>query len=191
MADSFMEAKMLKKSDTIAIMVDMQDRLVPAIAHNDELTGSCRLLLEGLGMLDIPLIATQQYSKGLGMTLPELQFYTDGKWIEKITFSCWREPAFREAVGALGAKQVIVFGTETHICVQQTVLDMLEAGFEVYLIADCVGSRFDTDRDTAIRRMEKAGAVITTSEAALFELTEAGGTELFRAVSRLVKGRHY
>lgn len=180
---------MLRKDDTLAIMVDMQDRLVPAIAHNEELTRSCSMLLKGLEMLDVPLIATQQYTKGLGMTLPELQQFTEGRWIEKITFSCWREPAFRDAVSALGVKQMMVFGTETHICVEQTVLDMLEAGFEVYLIADCVGSRFDIDRDTALRRMERAGAIVTTSEAALFELTEAGGTDTFRAVSRLVKNR--
>ena len=148
-------------------------------------------MLEGLKILNVPVIATQQYTKGLGDTLPELREFTGGKYIEKITFSSWREQSFRMAVRETKASQIMIFGVETHICVEQTVLDMLSAGLEVYLISDCVGSRFDTDKETAIRRMEKAGAIVTTSEAALFELTEQGGTDEFKAISRLVKSREF
>ena len=181
----------LNKGKAIGIMIDMQDKLVPAIAHREQLSTSCKLMLEGLKILNVPVIATQQYTKGLGDTLPELKELTGGKYIEKITFSSWREQSFRMAVRETKASQIMIFGVETHICVEQTVLDMLGAGLEVYLISDCVGSRFDTDKETAIRRMEKAGAIVTTSEAALFELTEQGGTDEFKAISRLVKSREF
>lgn len=181
----------LNKGEAIGIMIDMQDKLVPAIAHREQLVAGCKLMLEGLKILDVPVIATQQYTKGLGDTLPELKEFTDGKYIEKITFSSWREQNFRMAVRESKASQIIIFGVETHICVEQTVLDMLDAGLEVYLISDCVGSRFDNDKETAIRRMEKAGAFVTGSEAALFELTGQGGTDVFKAISRLVKSREF
>lgn len=181
----------LSRDKALGVMIDMQEKLVPAIAHKEEITYKCGMLLKGLDILKIPFIATQQYTKGLGETLPELKELTGGRYIEKITFSCWREQTFRMAVRESKASQILVCGTETHICVEQTVLDMLKAGLEVYLAADCVGSRFDTDRDAALRRMEKAGAVLTTAEAALFELTERGGTEEFKAVSRLVKTRDF
>ena len=181
----------LNKGKAIGIMIDMQDKLVPAIAHREQLSTSCKLMLEGLKILNVPVIATQQYTKGLGDTLPELKEFTGDKYIEKITFSSWREQSFRMAVRETKASQIMIFGVETHICVEQTVLDMLGAGLEVYLISDCVGSRFDTDKETAIRRMEKAGAIVTTSEAALFELTEQGGTDEFKAISRLVKSREF
>lgn len=181
----------LNKGKAIGIMIDMQDKLVPAIAHREQLGTTCKLMLEGLKILNVPVIATQQYTKGLGDTLPELKEFTGGKYIEKITFSSWREQSFRMAVRETKASQIMIFGVETHICVEQTVLDMLGAGLEVYLISDCVGSRFDTDKETAIRRMEKAGAIVTTSEAALFELTEQGGTDEFKAISRLVKSREF
>lgn len=180
---------MLKREKAVGVMIDLQERLVPAISRHEQLVKDCAMLLEGLQILQVHVAATQQYTKGLGATLPQLQPYTNGEWIEKITFSCWGEPAFRELLERSGATQVIVWGTETHICVQQTVLDLLEAGYEVFLIADCSGSRFDLDHETGLRRMERAGAVLTTAEAALFELCERGGTEMFKAISKLVKGR--
>ena len=179
----------LNRSKAIGVMIDMQEKLVPAVAHSEQLTSDCRMLLEGLSILKVPFIATQQYTKGLGDTVPELKELTGGKYIEKIHFSSWREQNFRMAVRESKAEQVMVFGTETHICVEQTVLDMLGAGLEVYLITDCAGSRFDRDKETALRRMEKSGAILTTAEAALFELLECAGTDEFKAVSRLVKKR--
>ena len=180
---------MLEKNKAIGIMIDMQDKLVPAIAHKEQLTADCKMFLEGLKILEVPFLVSQQYTKGLGETLPELKEVTEGAFIDKITFSCWREPAFKAAFEASGAKQAIVSGTETHICVEQTVLDMLADGVEVYLLTDCVGSRFDRDKETALRRMLHAGAVLTTMEAALFELTERAGTPEFKAISKLVKSR--
>ena len=182
----------LDKDKAIGVMIDMQERLVPAIAHKEELTTNCRMMLEGLKVLGVPVIATQQYTKGLGETLPELKaVIPDSKYIEKITFSSWREESFRMAVRESEASQVMIFGTETHICVEQTVLDMLDAGLEVFLIADCAGSRFDSDKELSLRRMERAGAIVTTFEAALFELTEQGGTDTFKAISKLVKTRTF
>ena len=130
----------LNKDKAIGVMIDMQERLVPAIAHKEELTANCRMMLEGLKVLGVPVIATQQYTKGLGETLPELKaVIPDSKFIEKITFSSWREESLRVAVRESKASQIMIFGTETHICVEQTVLDMLDAGLEVFLIADRAG----------------------------------------------------
>ena len=180
----------LDKGKGLAVMIDMQERLVPAIVHREELVENCRIFLEGLKVLGVPIIATQQYTKGLGETLPELkEVIPDSHFIEKITFSSWGEENFRTAIKDSGAKQIMIFGTETHICVQQTVLDMLEAGFEVMLIADCAGSRFDSDRELALRRMTAAGVAVTSYESALFELTKQGGTDTFKAISKLVKSR--
>ena len=182
----------LNRDKAICVMVDMQERLIPAISRHEEMTGSCKLLMEGLQLLNVPIIATQQYTKGLGETVQELkELTTDSPYIEKITFSCFGEPDFRKALKESKATQVIVCGIETHICVEQTVLDLIEAGLEVFVMADCTSSRFESDRETALRRMEKAGAVITTSEAALFELTKQGGTDTFRAISKLVKTRSF
>ena len=180
---------MLDRNQALAVSVDLQEKLVPAMAHPDTLIPACGFLLEGLHILKVPMLATQQYTKGLGSTLPELMPMLDGKWIEKITFSCWKEPTFRETVERSEAKQIIVLGTETHICVEQTVLELLEAGYQVFLAADCVGSRFDLDRDMALRRMEQAGAVITTAEAMLYELMATAKAEEFRQISALVKAR--
>ena len=180
---------MLSREDAFCVMIDMQEKLVPAIAHSEQLVADCAMLLEGLRILGVPVLASQQYTKGLGATIPELESYTGGRPFEKITFSCWKDPKFREAAQAAGRKQVIICGTETHICVQQTVLEMLEAGFEVYLITDCVGSRFDRDKEIAFDRMRQAGAILTSAEAALFEMTVRGGSDVFKAISKLVKNR--
>ena len=180
----------LNKDKALAVMIDMQERLVPAIAHKEEIAENCRLMLEGLDILKVPVIATQQYTKGLGDTLPELKAaIRDGIYVEKISFSAWGADSFRTAVSESKASQIIVFGTETHVCVEQTVLDLLHKGFEVMLIADCAGSRFDGDKELALSRMAHEGAVVTSFEAALFELTKEAGTDAFKAISKLVKSR--
>lgn len=183
---------MLNRDKAAAVMIDMQEKLVPAMSGREHITESSKLLLDGLGVLKVPVIATQQYTRGLGETISELKEHiSDARYIEKISFSAWREPEFVKAFRESGAEQAVVFGIETHVCVEQTVLDMLEAGVEVFLAADCVSSRFDLDSERALRRMEQAGAVITSFEAVLFELTERAGSDTFKAVSRIVKSRAF
>ena len=145
-------------------------------------------LLKGLRLLDIPILITQQYTKGLGMSSPSL-FEAAGtdSWLEKRTFSCLGDEIIRKTLQDFHKKQVIVCGVEAHICVEQTVLDLLHLGYEVFLIADCVSSRKSSDLQTAIRRMTQAGAVVTSYEAILFELMETSMHPRFREISALIK----
>ncbi len=181
----------LKRECVQAVMIDMQERILPAMEHREEVTEKSRMLLRGLRLLDVPVIRTQQYTKGLGMTqedLAEAAGTGAQDYVEKITFDCLRTPAFCEVLDAAPERsQILVFGVETHVCVQATVLSLLDRGAEVFVVCDCVDSRRSSDRETALRRMEQAGAVLTTAEAVLFELIDRAGTPEFKQISRLVK----
>lgn len=167
-----------------AIAVDFQERLVPVMDMKAELIDRSGILLAGLQVLGIPVCITQQYTKGLGMTVPEI---TDAagteEYIEKIDFS---------AYGAIekfiqGKKYVIVCGIETHICVLQTVIDLKAKGYQPVLVTDCVSSRKAVDRKTALKRARDEGAILTTSESILFELLKKAGTDTSKKIQRLVK----
>lgn len=180
-------------ADSVAVLVDVQERLYPHIHEAPELGRSLAVLLQGLAVLGVPVVVTQQYTKGLGPTIPELQAVLDSSGlgrdgpVEKIAFGCCDEPQFVSRLEALGRRQVIVAGVEAHVCVLQTVLGLLERDYHPVVVADCVSSRRPGDREIALRRMESEGALLTTRESVLFELTRAAGTETFKAISRLVK----
>ena len=179
----------LFQDKTLAVMIDMQDRLIPAMSRKAELLEKTRILLSGLKLLEIPVIVTQQYTKGLGQTESSLREILGSEdYVEKITFSCFREAAFRDALAAYpGREQILVFGVEAHVCVLQTVLDLQEDGYDTMVVTDCVDSRKSEDMKIALRRMESDGAALTTAESCLFELTERAGSDLFKQISRLVK----
>ena len=150
------------------------------------------MLLEGCRALGLPIIVTQQYTRGLGPTIPELleALPQDAREpVEKITFSCCEEPRFMERLEASGRQTVLLCGIEAHVCVAQTAVDLREAGYRPVVVADCVSSRRPLDRDTALERMRQEGVLVTTAESLLFELTRRAGTDLFRTISRLVKER--
>ena len=178
----------IKLPHAIALAIDEQERLLPAIQNGKETLRHTETLLKGLRLLDIPILITQQYTKGLGMSAPSL-FEATGtdSWLEKRTFSCLGDEIIRKTLQDSHKKQVIVCGVEAHICVEQTVLDLLHLGYEVFLIADCVSSRKSSDLQTAIRRMAQAGAVVTSYEAILFELMETSMHPRFREISALIK----
>lgn len=172
----------------ITIAVDYQTRLVPSMAHERELIHNSRILLQGLRVLDVPVLVSQQYTKGLGETVPEIrELVADCPVFDKITFSCWQNDAIREAVIASGRKTVIICGIESHVCALQTVIDLCADGYRVVFVEDCVDSRKDSDKATALRRAEKEGAILTSYEALLFELTQIAGNERFKKISALVK----
>lgn len=170
-------------------MIDMQDRLLPAMSQSEELLEKTKMLLAGLKLLEIPVIVTQQYTKGLGQTDAGLrEILGSDNYVEKITFSCFREMEFRDALAEHSEReQILVFGVEAHVCVLQTVLDLQEDGYDTMVVTDCVASRRPEDMRIALRRMESDGAVLTTAESCLFELTERAGSDLFKQISRLVK----
>lgn len=179
---------LMNVNDSILVVIDCQTKLMPAIKDTEELEKTVVKLAKGIKALDVPVVVTQQYTKGLGPTTDDIcEALGEFEPIEKVTFSAMGTEEFVEAMKAAGRKNVIMTGTETHICVQQTTLELLEAGYNVYLVQDCVGSRKDNDKNIACQRMAAAGAVVTTYEAVLYELLKGAKAEGFKAVSAIVK----
>lgn len=177
-----------KRDDTAVLVVDYQEKLIPAICNKEKLIPRTRILLEGLRQLGVPIIISEQYPKGLGATLPEIREAAgDAKAYAKTSFSCWDNEGLREAIDATGCRNILVCGTETHICVLQSAIDMVEAGKQVLIVEDCVGSRFPHDIEVGLRRAEQEGVRISTTETVLFEMLRAAGTPKFKAISRLIK----
>lgn len=174
----------LSMSGSLLCVIDVQERLVPAMANASATVESCRRLAVAAGLLGVPIVATEQYRKGLGATVPELSALLPPP-IEKLDFSCWGADAFREALPE-GVAQIVLCGLETHVCVAQTALDLLAQGYAVFLAVDAITSRHSVDRDVAIRRLQAAGAVPTTTEAVLFEWCRSAAHPQFQAVRKLV-----
>ncbi|MEA3462369.1 MAG: hydrolase [Bacteroidota bacterium] len=178
----------INRENAAGLLIDIQERLFPHMDQKEALLKRCTLLIEGLQVLNIPLLTTEQYPKGLGGTVKELAALLDqDPVIEKIAFSCCGEPAVMKTEVMRTRKTVIVCGIEAHVCVLQTVIDLVEAGYEAVVVVDCISSRNPEDKRVAVERMRAEGAVITTSESILFELARVAGTDEFKAISKLVK----
>ena len=178
--------ELMSRHDTALLVVDVQTRLLDAMAPPPTLVWNIRRLIDGAQVLGVPVAATEQYPRGTGANHPELAERL-GEIPAKLMFSCRECGEIFERWREQGIYKILVVGIETHVCVQQTVLDLLAAGFQVYVAVDAVGSRFAVDRDTALRRMESSGATLTTTEAALFEWCEVAGTPEFKTISALVR----
>ena len=184
-----MIAKMrLNKSDLVLLIVDVQERLAKVMERREQVERSIVVLIRLAKLMDIPIVLTQQYTKGLGPTVEAIASELDGMgYVEKIDFSCCGEESFTKQMDALGRKTVILTGMESHICVLQTALDLLDMGYNIHVPWDAVCSRSDGNRDRAIRFMERAGAVITSSETAAFQVLGCAGTPEFKEISALLK----
>jgi len=168
------------------LVVDVQTRFAAAIPDFEGLVERCTRLVRAFGLLGLPVLATEQYPKGLGSTVPRLRDALGADTVpEKTTFSSHRCGAVRTALADGDVRTVLVCGIETHVCVSQTVHEMLADGLAVHVAADAVGSRRDSDRDVALRRLAAAGAVVTTSESAAFELMRDAKHPAFKDVQRL------
>lgn len=175
-------------SETVALVVDIQEKLFPHIDKHTNLQTNCEILISGLNVLNIPIVVTEQYPKGLGSTIKSISsLIKDFDPIEKLSFSCCGEKKFLEVLNEYGKRNVLIFGIETHVCVLQTVMDLIERGYHPVVIEDCVSSRKPSDRETALKRMAREGVIITTYESILFELCEVAGTDQFKQISKLVK----
>ena len=162
--------------------------LFPYIYENDKVEANTIKLIKGLNVLNIFTIVTQQYTKGLRPTIKSVSDeIIDFKPIEKMSFSCCGEPRFNETLALSGKRKVIVVGIETHVCVLQTVVDLVDSGYQPIVIEDCVSSRNPNDKYIAINRMRNEGAIISTYESILFELLRKSGTDTFKAISKIVK----
>ena len=174
--------------NTVALVVDFQEKLMPVMAEKETLEMRTGILLKGLKTLDIPTIVTQQYTRGIGMTIPSIaEAEGSGEYFDKITFSCFEDANIRNAVEQSGRKLVIVCGIEEHICVLQTCIDLKAAGYQPILVMDCISSRKLSDKEGALLRAQQEGILLTTSEAILFELTRKAGSPVFKEISRLIK----
>jgi len=180
----------LDAPEALVLVIDIQEKLVPLIRHHESMVATCAKLLEGVRPFDLPVVATQQYPKGLGCTVRPIQRLLEtaaATILEKPTFSAWAHEPVREVLLQLDRTQIIVAGIESHVCVQQTVLDLLSRDYNVFVCADAVGSRGRIDHDTALRRMTQAGAFVTTVESVLFELCHRCDTPQFKSLIEVIK----
>lgn len=178
----------ITRDNSSAIVIDIQERLFPHMYEREALERNVLILMKGLNLLNIPLLVTEQYSKGLGNTIPAItENMGITEPIEKISFSCCDESRFLKELNMLNKKFVILAGIETHVCILQTVLDLIESGFHPVLVEDCVSSRKETDKKIAVERIRSEGAIITTYESILLELCRVAGSETFKKISGLIK----
>ncbi len=179
--------KRFNPQDAVLLVIDVQVRLVPALANRQSFLRYNVVLLELATTYDIPILYTEQYPKGLGPTLPDVKNHApDAPTFEKTAFTAY-VPDVAAKLKELGKKQIIVSGAETHICVYQTVLDLLEAGYEPFIPRDAVSSRTKANRDTALATFGQAGAVVTSTETLLFEALGEAGTPEFKKLSKLIR----
>ena len=180
----------IQRENCQAMIIDVQEKLSPHIYRYNDILKKTLILIQGLQVLDLPILLNEQYPEGLGRTVPEIMAVLDAtksKTIEKVTFSACDNDESWNYLAQQNRISVLVFGVEAHVCVMQTVLDLLDNGMQPVVIADAIGSRSAYDRRQAIRRMRRAGAVITTTEAILFELCRSSKDPAFKAISQLVK----
>lgn len=179
---------MISRDDTLAVFIDFQEKLMPAMSRREELEDKTVRLAEGLKVLEVPHIVTQQYTKGIGETVESMAAAIgEFEAIDKTCFGCMGHVDFVNSLELSGRKNIIVCGIEAHICVQQTVEQLLAEGFCVYVPVDCISSRSQNDCLWACERMEKAGAVMTTYESVLYELLGDSRAPGFKEISKIVK----
>lgn len=179
---------MLNTINTLLAVVDVQGKLAHMMHHRESLFKNLKVAIRGAQILELPILATEQYPEGMGPTTPEISsLIKDVLPISKTSFSCCGSEAFMAALKQIGRYQVLLAGIEAHVCVQQTALDLLDDGYEVQVLADAVSSRNPENRAIAFNRMRDAGVVVTSTEAALFELMRKSEGPAFKQILSLVK----
>jgi nicotinamidase-related amidase len=185
-ADYVRNPDLLSATNSRLLIVDVQDKLLPPIANGPRLVHNCRRLIDGAKIVSVPVSGTEQYPQGLGPTTAELATRM-GPRVEKVIFSCAAVLGWGQAADVTDEReQVVVAGMETHVCVMQTVLDLIAGGFRVYVPVDAVGSRGELDAKVALERMAASGATLTTVESVLFEWCEKAGTPEFKQIQKLI-----
>jgi nicotinamidase-related amidase len=177
----------LDRTKACVLLVDVQEKLIPVMWNFAPVEKYCKAMILAAREMGLPVLATEQYPKGLGATIPSLREALGAAPLVKMHFSCGADPEFAKALEATGRRQVILVGMETHVCVFQTARDLLERGYEVFVCADAVTSRFEEHRRVALEQMRDMGAVVTSAETCIFDLLHACGTPEFKRVSPLVR----
>jgi nicotinamidase-related amidase len=184
--------RVLNRENAALIVVDVQERLVPAIDKGlyERSLGNFKIVIETAGTLGLPILLTEQYPRGLGRTVPPVLQALEGKsfeLVEKVTFSCARDEGFLSAVARTGRRQIVIIGMETHVCVYQTSLDLRNGGYEVFVLDDAVSSRFPHNYNSGIAALRDAGVVVISTEAAVFQLLKVAATPEFKKISSLLR----
>lgn len=179
---------MLDVQNTILVVVDVQEKLWAAMYEKESLRDNTVRIVTGAKILEVPIVWTEQNPKGLGPTLPEVsELLTDSGPVTKLSFSCCGEPEFMKQLEALNRKQILITGMESHVCVYQTVADLVTRGYEVQVVSDAVSSRTPENRAIGMERSKASGASVTSTETALFELLKAAEGDKFKQMLKVVK----
>jgi nicotinamidase-related amidase len=179
---------MLETDNSVLLVIDVQGKLSRMVHQEEKVIDNIQRLIKGMKIFDIPIIVTEQYPEGLGTTISEIAgLLPDTKRLPKISFSCCGDSNILQELKALDRKQVLVSGIESHVCVYQTVVDLVKFGYLVYVVTDAVSSRTAENRRIAFYLMDKAGATLTSTETVLFELLKIARGDKFKAINRIVK----
>lgn len=179
---------MLKKENTVFVLVDVQGKLAKIVQDSEKMIANLKSLIQGLQILEVPIVWLEQYPEGLGPTNEELAVHLTGmEPIRKITFSACKNPDFIEAIEKTGRKHVLIAGIETHICVYQTATGLADLGYDVEVVADAVSSRTTLNKEIGLEKMRSAGIQWTSVEMALYELMETAEGEQFKRILKLLK----
>ncbi|MFA5367754.1 MAG: hydrolase [Dehalococcoidia bacterium] len=179
---------MLNIDKTTLVIIDVQEKLSRVMHEKEKLFDNLQKLIKGMKLLDIPIVVTEQNPSGLGPTVPDIaSLLSDVKPVIKFSFSCCGEEGFLREIGKLNRKQILLAGIETHVCVYQTAVDLLAAGYEVHAVVDCVSSRTIENKTLALDKMKSEGAKLTGVEIALFELLRTAKHSKFKEMSQIVK----
>lgn len=176
---------LLNKQESLMLLIDVQEKLVPAVLNSDRFIARCEWLLKLATRMGVPILASEQYPKGLGNTLQNLSAYFDKEnCIEKVHFSCMQEPNYLLRLREYNKKQLVILGIEAHVCVLQTAMEMKAEGYDVYVVVDAVSSRAEQDLKYGLKRMKQEGIHLITAEMVLFEWLRQSGTPEFKALSK-------
>ncbi len=179
---------LIRAADSALIVIDMQERLVPAMQAPARTLRNTRLLLTAAQEMDVPVLLTEQYPKGLGHTVPEIASAAgDAQVLPKLHFSCMEDAGFAAAFRALGRRQAVLAGMEAHICVMQTAASLIEDGVQVFVVSDATASRTAESERACIDRLQAMGAGIVTTEMAVYEWLGKAGTESFRRLLKVIR----
>lgn len=179
---------MLDRTQTALVVIDFQEKLLPKIARQEDLVPRALRLIQAARLLDVPVLWTEQYPRGLGRTVDAVARVLDGVTpTEKTAFGCLGSAAFQSALGSVARRQLLVTGIETHVCVLQTALGALEQGYEVYVARDAAGARCTDEHEAALARLAAAGVILVTSEMAIFELLQDAAAPEFKELLPLLK----
>ena len=176
-------------TSTTLVLIDIQEKLLRAVPALEPFMPRIEMMLEAAAAMNMDVIVTEQYPRGLGNTVSNLKERCQAQWpvIEKTSFSCWGEPEFRKTLRQSPKKTVVLMGIESHVCVFQTAIDLLDEGYAVVVLNDAVASRSEHDRATALELMRAKGIWVMSTEMLLFSCLGSAGHPDFKTVSKLIK----